>query len=545
MRQNRFVALTLLGITSAVVCTYLSPSSIYQAFSTFNANSNHSITDISANAASIPSNSTGNYCDSGYVISQGTITGFDGKTYVNAFDFTHGTEKINSSACGREYLIQNNPSQPNYNVKFVYLVNGSKNRVSQTIYTEQPDGSLQVYQDATVKTRRRANRKNTDNAGAITSLNDGSGVNNSSNTTTSQAPSLANTIIQSTSLANTPTIASVNPNTLSIQANGKPVFPFGFYHVSPYGNQQTKRLTDLRTIASAGFNIMAVPIGLNNGAFLDEAGKSGVYIIGEFNDDPMSVIKAFKNKPAILGWNVADDVDDGKKTVAEVTKFSNQVKAADPQHLTYESGYTTNRIANFVRSADLVAMQTYPIPAEELNSTNYSLTAAIKATTPALRPLIANLQAFAWQGSRAPRPTELRNMTYQALVDGVKGIIYYTYYDSTWDMTKNPAVWNELKSLTPEIKQLTPFLLNGKRTKITTADYTVFAGLWTYQNQSIAVVINTSSTATKTVNISLPVSSLRGVTPMFANRPAGIVVNNGKLSGSIKAEGVHVYRLQP
>lgn len=327
----------------------------------------------------------------------------------------------------------------------------------------------------------------------------------------------------------------------AVIVNSQPFFPFGFYYVSFYKNGDAKRLYALQSIANAGFNVMHVPLDLNDDSFLNEAAKLGVYIIGEFNADPLSVVNKYENQPAILGWNVADDADDGKKTPEQILQFHNQVKAADPQHITYLSGFNPNKIGQFTNSANLVGMQSYPVNFEPLSSTDYSISSAVKAAAPYNRPIIGNLQTFAWQGSRAPNFNEVRNMTYQSLINGVKGIIYYTYYDDTWDMTDNPDLWNGMKSLVPEIKQLSPVLLNGNLTKIATGVPDVFAGMWKYQNQAVVVVLNTSRSSTRQASIALPSQRTSGVKAMFSGRPSGMAVIGSKLSGSIKPLEVHVY----
>ncbi len=324
--------------------------------------------------------------------------------------------------------------------------------------------------------------------------------------------------------------------------NSKPFFPFGFYYVSFYSREDAKRLGALRKIAEAGFNVMHVPLDLDDGPLLDEAARNRVYVLGEFNDDPLSVVNRYENKPAILGWNIADDVDNGKKTPNEILQFHKQVRAADPQHTTYVSGYNPNKIGQFMNTANLVGMQSYPVNFEPLSATDYSISSAVKAA-PSNRPIIANLQTFAWEGSRPPTSSEVRNMTYQALVNGVKGVIYYTYHDSTWDLSSNPELWNGIKSLVPEIKKLSPILLNGDLTKISTGVEDVFAGGWTYQDQVVVVVLNTSSSSTRQASIALP-GGTNEVQAMFSNRPSGMVVRNGRLSGSIKPKDVHVYSLR-
>jgi hypothetical protein len=76
------------------------------------------------------------------------------------------------------------------------------------------------------------------------------------------------------------------------------------------------------------------------GEFLDRAEKLGVYVVTEQNVGLLNLINAFKHKPAVLGWNIADDVDNGKLVPQEVLKFHQQAKLADPHHITYISGYS-------------------------------------------------------------------------------------------------------------------------------------------------------------------------------------------------------------
>jgi len=60
-------------------------------------------------------------------------------------------------------------------------------------------------------------------------------------------------------------------------------------------------------------------------------------------------------------------------------------------------------------------------------------------------------------------------MLYGALAAGVKGVLYYTFYDGTdikGHLTlnqQNPALWDEIGKQAKEITQLAPFLLKGTR----------------------------------------------------------------------------------
>jgi hypothetical protein len=91
-----------------------------------------------------PVQTKGGFCFSNVVTRPLPQRGADGTTYMVHFDFTRGTEKLNSYACGREYWLAPNADHRLYGIVFVYLVDGSRRRVSEQLFTENPDGSLEI-----------------------------------------------------------------------------------------------------------------------------------------------------------------------------------------------------------------------------------------------------------------------------------------------------------------------------------------------------------------------------------------------------------------
>lgn len=356
------------------------------------------------------------------------------------------------------------------------------------------------------------------------------------------------------------TLTPKNQRIVEIRVDGttvidkKPFFPFGFYHVSWESTAQERRLA-LRDIAAAGFNtIHASATNLDDyGEFLDEAERLGVYVLTEQNSiGLLNLINAFKQKPAVLGWSMADDVDNGKWSADNVLKSYQQAKKADPNHITYVSGYS-NKIKQFANCSDVIARQSYPIKwrkPEELPATYSDISDARAATAKFNRSTYANLQTYNWDshpskkydGSQAPSFQEVRNMTYQALLAGTKGILYYTYHDSSWHLPDNPDLWEGVKSLVPELKSISPLLLDGEFQKIDTKMSNIVAGIWTRDNQGVAVVVNSNYGKPREVALELPIA-VREARSMFQNRPAGMAVKERKLFGSIDPLDVHVYRL--
>ena len=268
-----------------------------------------------------------------------------------------------------------------------------------------------------------------------------------------------------------------------VEIDGKPFFPFGFYHVTHAGTEANLYNT-LNLVSSAGFNTLhaGTVYPIDHGRFLDTAAQQGVRVITEFGNSPEKLTQLITNyggKPAVLGWNVADDVDDGTKTHDQVLALYNQAKTSDPRHLPYISGFHTPNqpgpggvtIVTFMDVTNLLGMQRYPISYGPVRIVWQANAGIVDAARPRGLPVIANLQAFNWNdstnGNRFPTPAEGRNMTYQAIAAGVKGIIYYTFFDGgNYLPTGSPPLWAELKALVPEVNVLAPALLSGQMTSV-------------------------------------------------------------------------------
>jgi hypothetical protein len=338
-----------------------------------------------------------------------------------------------------------------------------------------------------------------------------------------------------------------------IEVDGQPFFPFGFYHVSSYGSA-VRLMTDLHMIGKAGFNTLhsTYLTTHNYGTVLDEAARLGVRVLTEFREDfsRATVINQYRDKPAVLGWNIADDVDNGRYSHAQVQQLHSWARAADPRHLTYVSGYRQTdlgypNLGSFMDVADVAAIQAYPVNRAPVKQVSIIVGNAVDAAASHRRPVIANNQTFAWPGERAPSPAEVRNMTYQSLAAGVKGIIYYTFFDGNIHLpTDEPALWAELQSLVPEINRLAPVLLNGRPTRlVANSNADTYASYWTYQNRVYVVVINTSARRAKTFSLQLPVGTVGPARPLFAGRPMGLTFADGRLSGMVRPYDVHAYVL--
>lgn len=324
--------------------------------------------------------------------------------------------------------------------------------------------------------------------------------------------------------------------------DGTLFFPLGMYHVS-WAGTKAERADALTKIADAGFNLIHPSVDSQDGNFLQQVQDLNMRVIVEFNQDPQLVIRTHRNQQSIIGWNIADDVDNGNYEPEDIITINNNTKNEDPTRLTYISGSNKDRLRDFQSTADIIAIQAYPIGNGNLKLDYVADVIGTMRATIDDRPLIANLQTFAWPGERPPSGNEVRNMTYQALIMGVDGIIYYTFFDSVWLITDEPELWSGLENIVGEVNLLIPVLLSDTRQQVPTGNDQVLASTWTYNSQLYLIVVNTSENRSQSIQLTIPAVITGEVRELFQSEPSDLSLEGTTLQGSIEAAQAHVFEL--
>ena len=349
-----------------------------------------------------------------------------------------------------------------------------------------------------------------------------------------------------------------------ILKENQPFYPNGFY--IKRGNINSYR-SQIESIGNAGvFNIVNTPRAGNNEewrSFLDLCLSKGIYVSYQLNySNPVfDDLETFKNHPAMYGWSVADDADDGTFTISQLNARSTECKQRDPNHLTEISltAYYQSRrdaVDSYTPIADQLAFQIYPIatlpdygttPENALTFTYDRSKLYVDAANRVNKPMIMNSQVFSWKADganpiedRYPTGAEVRNMTYSGLAAGVKGIVSFVY---TPELESQTGEWNEIKALGADVKSLEGALLNGSLTRVNTGDNQLVASYWIYNNACYVVVVNTSYSASKNVSIAIPNGYSANLTSLFSRLPNTLSLNGSNLSGSIAAKEVEVYKI--
>lgn len=333
-------------------------------------------------------------------------------------------------------------------------------------------------------------------------------------------------------------------------------FPVGFYYVD-YDSEPSHviqgQLAALKQISDSGFNTLHASINncvADHKTLLKAAERLGISIISDHQSDASfkDSVNQFKSFPALIGWSIGDDVN-SRYQPRQILERHQQAKAIDPQRFTYISMFDPDPkvIQPYLPTANVIGMQSYPVSERSLNSTFSEIRTAVETSRKYHgAAVIANLQSFQWQDTdrqgnpqRIPTPEEVRNMTYQALIAGAQGILYYTYRDEHWFLPEHPALWAELRSLATEINQLKPLLLEFSPSQIElNAD--LLAGIWNADHHDILVLVNASD---RPQSFNVPLPKKRSTAKLLFDQPLTLPLKQGHLTGSILPLNVQIYHL--
>ena len=322
--------------------------------------------------------------------------------------------------------------------------------------------------------------------------------------------------------------------------DGKPFFPFGFYHVS-WSFTPEQRAEMVRDMGEGGFNVAHVGIKGGEldsfGALLDEAQSVGVKICLEFGMDQLQVIAKYKEHPAVLTWNPGDEPD-GQGVPPEVMfDRYDRFKQLDPNHLVYTTMCVPASYHRYVRGTDIAAPDPYPIPFAPVTMVWDTLSAAHREAAKFDTAVWAIPQCFGTYGpwTRPPTAPELRVMTYLALLAQMKGIIYYTYADPGWKVKENPEQWEAAKALAAEVRVLAPALMDGKFTLLCEGRDGVYVGCWELGGTRYLMAANVEGKEAA-FEVDLPGNEAK----TLFGKAEEVALKGGKLRGTLEGMGTVV-----
>jgi hypothetical protein len=343
--------------------------------------------------------------------------------------------------------------------------------------------------------------------------------------------------------------------------NKKPFFPFGFYcyfpvyptlpeeeavkgfnMISPYQKIDpesfNQRKAYMDRCAQLGikvhYNLLSVSGGGGVGSKIDGLSDQ------EKKERLVKEINAFKDHPALLAWYIADEPNGYNIPPDSLIKIFHTVKELDPWHpvsIVFMAPFLQSK--NYVNALDIVMADPYPLPDLPASYVG-NVTSTLSSEFTGKRPLWIVPQAFGggelW--GREPTIQEIRSMTYQAIINGARGIQYFVRQGLN-RFPKSPATWNECGRMAVETAELTPWLLSDEeKIPISSGSNNILVTSALHNGQIMIMAVNkVNSPQSAYFKIS---KSLSGkIKVLFENRD--INITGGNFSDQMAAFGSQVY----
>lgn len=251
----------------------------------------------------------------------------------------------------------------------------------------------------------------------------------------------------------------------ALVVDGRKVFPLIFYRLPPslYGEMRKH-----------GFNAAEETNYRDNFEVFDrifaEANTAGVgvfphedYAARRFLKKRLAeVVRRYRDNSALWVWYLADEPQNYGISPENALDLYRVIRANDPEHPVMVLNSEPPLFAKYAPACDIFAVDCYPVPKMPVASVADYIRQA-HAAVEGRKPVWFAAQTFASfsYGGRFPTREELRCMIYLALVNNVKGMLFFAYSSQEMGGTlpdKNPEFYREVLTIADEIQQLAPAL---------------------------------------------------------------------------------------
>jgi len=312
---------------------------------------------------------------------------------------------------------------------------------------------------------------------------------------------------------------------LFLTIDGQRFFPLGFYDMP----------TDAAGLAqykSEGFNI-----GLGGGGCCDGTGlqdqvtllqtaqTAGVFLILT----PWSPITDVETEPqdqlvaelaprdavgSLFGWYTFDEPSLSGVDQSLAQTVHSTLSTLDPTHVDTLTDAPVSNLATYVNDCASFMVDAYPSNWMPLSYIK-EVMAEAEAATQGTKPVSGVMQAFSWECNWGndysdfhPNAAEMRNMTYQFIVHGAKGLIPYNY-DGTCTIHEQPNIWSAFLTDVAELNALMEVLLTDDYA-LDLKPYTDFPTEFDYlaKKDATATWALTISSSERTLSVNLDFSAV-------------------------------------
>jgi hypothetical protein len=318
-----------------------------------------------------------------------------------------------------------------------------------------------------------------------------------------------------------------------VDEHGKVFFPIGTYGAP---------VEDYKKLKDDGYNFVVA-----SAKDLDKVHEAGLYaavpVHGKTPEEYFDFISKHKDHPAVLCWMLYDEPGYNKADILFINNIYQAAYKADNVHPSYLV-ITNNRFyTSFGRLCDVLAVDTYPVTKGVIDEVGANIKKAYHDLDAEL-PVWHCGQMFNWPEQRRPTPQEHRFMSYHALMNGAKGMLWYTYKGYGQYLPKDdPKLWNAQLRFLKELEELSPvFLAPGLGEEVKTNNKKVQAVIKRSPAGTYLFVANISKTESFNPEVIVGKEFSGQVNVFGENRK--VKVQNGKITDGFKPLDVHVYKLK-
>jgi len=288
---------------------------------------------------------------------------------------------------------------------------------------------------------------------------------------------------------------------------------------------------DIETLTAGGFNcVMPYRSSSLTPAILDRCHEKGLMVIpnlkdtfhgeryawNEVKDDvtgeaiAMGLVSQWKDHPAVLAWYACDESE--VSLVPRLRARQKVYEQVDPDHPTWMVLYQAPAIRQYLGAFDVIGTDPYPIAdlgqypkrgdgiRRVIDWTRQTRAGAMDGG----RPMWQVPQCFDWAiihkdeearlaaPSRPPTEQEIRNMTWQCLVGGANGIVYYAYHElkAMDKRTSFAESFGRVSRVAKEIGAKKEYFLAGDSEEVETGNENVVARRWRKDGRVLTVSVN-------------------------------------------------------
>ena len=274
--------------------------------------------------------------------------------------------------------------------------------------------------------------------------------------------SLAATWLLSATLTAAPSRVAINSDRVLV-INGEKVFPIGFTTPPPPHGKTSDGKNGIGELAAAGATFLrtgAPEEGWNDATlqrerkYLDAAARYRLHCMPYLREDACLISEAreaqlrkilnrFKDHPGLGAWKGDDEPEWAKTPLQPLTRAYQVIKEADPNHpvvLIHAPRGTVESLRKYNVVGDIVGADIYPIsypPGIHSLLTNRNISLVGDYTRIMMEVAEGNMPVWmvlqiSWSGVLQPGKTlrfptfaEERFMTYEAIINGARGLIYF------------------------------------------------------------------------------------------------------------------------